>query len=72
MVPIKGSAGDEMISFALFVAIASQQMCLESPHRRECVAWASECLASAEDTPEGREAQFERCAEMIPEWVWRE
>ena len=61
-----------MISFALYIAMASQMMCDGSPHRRECVAWAKQCLASAEDTPEGRDAQFEQCAEMIPEWVWRE
>lgn len=54
-----------MIEFALFVAIASQMMCDGSLHRRQCVAWASECLASAEDTPEGRDARFETCVEIM-------
>jgi hypothetical protein len=61
-----------MIELTLWLAISSQIMCDGSPHRRECVAWAKQCLVSAEDTPEGRDARFERCAEMIPEWVWRE
>ena len=61
-----------MIELTLFVAIASQQMCLESPHRRECVAWASECLASAEDTPEGRDSRFEYCSEILDPYFWEE
>jgi hypothetical protein len=37
-----------------------------------CVRWARQCLASAEDTPEGRDERFEFCAENTPEWVWSE
>jgi len=69
-VPTKRSAGDAMISFALFVAIASQQMCLESPHRRECVAWAKQCLIEHADMD--RDAAFEACVELLnPDW-WEE
>jgi hypothetical protein len=52
-----------VIEFALFVAIASQQMCLESPHRRECVAAARQCLIEHADVD--RDAAFETCVELL-------
>jgi hypothetical protein len=61
-----------MISFTLWLAISSQMVCDGSPHRRECVAWVSECLASAEDTPEGRDAKFEWCSEILDPYFWEE
>jgi hypothetical protein len=57
-----------MIELTLFVAIASQQMCLESPHRRECVAAARQCLIEHADMD--RDDAFETCAELIPSWMW--
>jgi hypothetical protein len=57
-----------MIDFALFVAIASAQMCLESPHRRECVAWAEQCLIDnygKVDNENARDSVFEYCSELL-------
>jgi hypothetical protein len=52
-----------MIELTLWLAIASQQMCLESPHRRECVAWAKQCLIEHADMD--RDASFEACVELL-------
>jgi hypothetical protein len=52
-----------MIELTLWLAIASQQMCLESPHRRECVAAARQCLIEHADMD--RDAAFEACVELL-------
>jgi hypothetical protein len=70
MVPIAGSEGDGMIDLALWIAVSSQMMCDGSPHRRECVAAARQCLIEHSDID--RDAAFETCAELLdPDW-WEE
>jgi hypothetical protein len=64
-----------MIPFALWLAMSSQMMCIDSPHRRQCVAWARQCLTEEMlvlDSEEARDAAFEQCSENTPAWVWEE
>jgi hypothetical protein len=59
-----------MIPFYLYIAMASQMMCDGSPHRRECVAVARQCLIEHADMD--RDAAFETCVEILdPDW-WEE
>jgi hypothetical protein len=52
-----------MIELALWIAISSQMMCDGSPHRRECVAAARQCLIEHADVD--RDASFETCVELL-------
>ena len=63
----------KMISFVVWISISAQQMCIDSPHRRECVAWSKQCLIEEMmmlDSEEARDAAWETCAELIPSWMW--
>lgn len=62
-----------MISFTLWLAVASQQMCIDATHRRECVRWAEQCLIQEMmliDDNNARDAAFEQCSELAPIWFW--
>ena len=59
-----------MIELTLWLAIASQQMCIESPHRRECVAAAKQCLI--EHANMDRDAAWETCVEILDPYFWEE
>ncbi len=63
-----------MIPFYLYIAMASQMMCDGSPHRRECVAWAKQCLIqeTTVDSNEARDMSWETCVERMPSELWEE
>jgi hypothetical protein len=59
-----------VIPLLIWISVASAQMCLESPHRRECVAAARQCLIEHADMD--RDSAFEACVELLdPDW-WDE
>ena len=52
-----------MIELTLWIAMSSQMMCDGSPHRRECVTAARQCLIERADMD--RDAAWETCVELL-------